>query len=126
MNNNPRSATWLRIAVVYYSVGVLIGAGMGASGDHTLAPAHAHVNLLGWVSMSLFAFVNHTWPATAQGRLANIHFWLFNLALPVLLALLVAELLGYAAVGPLLGLASVLVGLSVVLFAIQVWRTVER
>ena len=126
MNTNPRSAAWLRIAVVYFSVGVLIGVGMGASGDFTLRPAHAHINLLGWVSMSLFAFVNHTWPATAQGRLATIHFWLFNLALPVLLASLVAELLGYQAVGPLLGITSVLVGLSVVLFAIQVWRTVER
>lgn len=126
MNTNPRSAVWLRIAVVYFSVGVLIGVGMGASGDFTLRPAHAHINLLGWVSMCLFALVNHTWPATAQGRLATVHFWLFNLALPVLLASLVAELLGYQAVGPLLGIASVLVGLSVVLFAIQVWRTVAR
>lgn len=126
MNNNPRSATWLRIAVVYFSVGVLLGVGMGASGDHTLAPAHAHVNLLGWVSMGLFALVAHAWPATTKGKLATIHLWLYNLALPVMLASLAAKLYGHHQFDPPLGIASILVALAALLFAIQVWRTVER
>jgi hypothetical protein len=34
--------------------GMTMGIVMGISQDFTLAPAHAHLNLLGWVSMALF------------------------------------------------------------------------
>ena len=47
---------FLRIAVVYLLAGVSLGIFMGASGDHSMFPLHAHINLLGWVSMSLFGF----------------------------------------------------------------------
>ena len=126
MNLNLKSAVWLRIAVVYFAVGVVLDVGMGASGDFTLSPAHAHINLLGWVSMGLFAVVSRLWPATSQGKLALVQFWLYNLALPVMLASLAAKLVGFTAVDPLLGLASVLVAVGVLLFAVQVWRTVAR
>ena len=33
---------------------MIMGMRMGASGDFTLMPAHAHLNLLGWVTMSLY------------------------------------------------------------------------
>ena len=29
------------------------GTHMGMSGDHSLSPAHAHLNLLGWVTLSV-------------------------------------------------------------------------
>lgn len=35
-------------------VGVGMGIGMGIAHDFTLTPVHAHINLLGWVSMMLF------------------------------------------------------------------------
>lgn len=126
MNMNRRSTTWLRIAVVYFSVGVVLGVVMGASGDHTLAPVHAHNNLLGWVSMALFAVVAHHWPAVSEGKLAKAHFWLYNLALPVMLLSLAGKLYGHAQYDPPLGIASALVALSVLLYAVQVWRTVGR
>lgn len=44
---------FLKIAVVYFSIGVLIGLTMGIIHDFTLTSVHAHVNLLGWVSMAL-------------------------------------------------------------------------
>lgn len=53
MNDNPRACAWLRLAAVYFAVGVILGVLMGASGDHSLFPLHAHINLLGWVSMAL-------------------------------------------------------------------------
>jgi hypothetical protein len=34
--------------------GMVLGIVMGMSQDFTLAPAHAHINLLGWVSMALY------------------------------------------------------------------------
>ena len=35
-------------------VGMSVGVFMGLSHDFRLAPAHAHLNLLGWVTMSLY------------------------------------------------------------------------
>jgi hypothetical protein len=34
--------------------GMTLGFGMGVTQDFRLAPAHAHMNLLGWVSMFLY------------------------------------------------------------------------
>ncbi len=46
---------FLRTAVLTGLAGMVLGIVMGARHDFTLAPVHAHVNLLGWVSMFLFA-----------------------------------------------------------------------
>ncbi|MFD3191613.1 hypothetical protein ACFMPD_15240 [Sedimentitalea sp. HM32M-2] len=57
---------------------VILGMGWGiqmAGGDdHLLAPAHAHLNLLGWVGFSVFAFYYHLVPQAAQGLLPRAHF----------------------------------------------------
>ncbi len=46
---------FFRTAVLTGLAGMVLGIVMGARHDFTLAPVHAHVNLLGWVSMFLFA-----------------------------------------------------------------------
>ena len=40
--------------VVYVCLGMIFGSQMAASDDFTFAPAHAHLNLVGWVTMALF------------------------------------------------------------------------
>ena len=125
MNEATRSATWLRIAVVYFVIGVVLGIVMGASGDHSLRPVHAHVNLLGWVSMTLFGLIGHVYPAIAQGRLAAFQFWLYNISVPTLLLMLVALIRGNAALEPLLAIGSMVTGLAVLLFAYLVFTRVK-
>jgi hypothetical protein len=120
MNPNSRSRAWICVAVVYFCIGVALGVAMGASGDHSLAPLHAHINLLGWVSMGLFGLIGAVYPATTQGPVATAHFWIHNLGLPVLLVSLAARLKGHDAVDPVLGLASIVVGAGVLLFAYRV------
>jgi hypothetical protein len=93
---------------------------MGASGDHSLFPLHAHINLLGWVSMSLFGVIGAVYPQTTVGRVATLQFWIHNLALPILLVALAAKLRGIQAAEPVLGLGSTVVGIGVLLFAYQV------
>jgi hypothetical protein len=67
-------ALWFFVSgVIYVSLGMIFGLWMSASQDHTLAPAHAHLNLVGWVTMALFGIYYHLVPA-AQGRLATLHF----------------------------------------------------
>jgi cbb3-type cytochrome oxidase subunit 1 len=50
-----------RISAAFFSIGVLcvlcgmgFGMWMGASGNFTAAPAHAHLNLVGWVTSALY------------------------------------------------------------------------
>jgi hypothetical protein len=46
--------------------------------DFTQAPTHSHLNLVGWVSMALYALVYRQYPAAAQSRFAMLHFWIAN------------------------------------------------
>jgi hypothetical protein len=117
MNDNPRARAWLRLAAVYFAVGVTLGVLMGASGDYSLFPVHAHINLLGWVSMALFGLTSTAYPSVGVGRVASAQFWMHNVGVPVMLGALTLRLKGAEAAEPVIGVASIIVGLSVLLFA---------
>ena len=123
MTNNARSRAWFRLAVVYFVLAVAMGIVMGASGDHTLSAVHAHLNLLGWVTMTLFALIGMAHPAITEGPVATGQFWLHNIGVPVMLGALALRLKGYTVVEPVIGLASVVVGVGVALFA---WLVLTR
>lgn len=61
-------------AAFYVTIGMVWGIVMSASGDHALAPAHAHLNLLGWVTMALFGYYYHLVPSAGDKMLAKIHY----------------------------------------------------
>ena len=46
------------------------GIVMAISQDHSSMPAHAHLNLLGWVSLFLFGIFYHLHPAKDGSRVA--------------------------------------------------------
>ena len=123
MNHNLRSRTWFRLAAIYFALGVTLGVAMGASGDHSLFAVHAHVNLLGWVSMALFGIIGTAHPSITEGRVAAAQFWTYNVGVPVMLGALTLRLKGFASVEPLIAGASVLIGCSVLLF---VWLVFSR
>ncbi|MFX8565709.1 hypothetical protein ABTL91_19100, partial [Acinetobacter baumannii] len=62
-------------------------------------------------------------PAVTQGPVATAQFWLHNTGVPVMLVALALRLKGPAAAEPVIGLASVVVGVSVALFA---WLVLTR
>ncbi|MHC8366445.1 hypothetical protein ACYZT9_11310 [Pseudomonas sp. ZT5P21] len=123
MNHNPRSRTWFRLAAIYFAIGVVLGVAMGASGDHSLFAVHAHVNLLGWVSMALFGIIGTAHPSISEGRVAAAQFWTYNVGVPVMLGALTLRLKGFPSVEPLIAVASILIGCSVLLFA---WLVFSR
>ncbi|MET0846628.1 MAG: hypothetical protein ABWY46_10555 [Pseudomonas sp.] len=123
MNHNPRSRTWFRLAALYFAIGVMLGVAMGASGDHSLFAVHAHVNLLGWVSMALFGIIGTAHPSITEGRVAAAQFWTYNIGVPVMLGALTLRLKGFPSVEPLIAGASILIGCSVLLF---VWMVFSR
>jgi hypothetical protein len=109
--------TWLRLAVVYFFAAVALGIWMGATGNHMLLPVHAHLNLLGWVSMAIFWMVGQSFPDTQTGPVARVQFWLYNLGVPLMLGSLTLRIHGRDNMEPLIGVASMAIGVSVFLFA---------
>src|SRR3984893_11595234 len=61
-----------RAAVLMFIAGMIWGIVMGISQDHSTMPAHAHLNLLGWVSLFLFGFYYHLHTAVDLNRLALV------------------------------------------------------
>ena len=59
------SRNFMVIGVAYLVLGIVLGMYMGGSGDHSLAPLHAHINLLGFTLMTVFGLVYRVIPAMA-------------------------------------------------------------
>lgn len=59
-------------AVLMVAVGMVWGIVMAISEDHSAMPAHAHLNLLGWVSLFLFGIFYHLHPAIDRSRAAIV------------------------------------------------------
>ncbi|NOU74984.1 cytochrome-c oxidase [Paenibacillus sp. LMG 31458] len=114
--------TFLKIAAIYFTVGVLLGMTMGIMQDFRLASVHAHFNLLGWVSMALFGVIYHFYPKAADTSLAKTHFWLHNIGLPVMQIGLAIEIVsGNSVLLPVVIVSSLLVVVGVVLFTINLF-----
>jgi cbb3-type cytochrome oxidase subunit 1 len=64
-------------AAILALIGVCFGIWMGINGDATFnfAPVHAHINLVGWVSMFLFGLWYKAHPAVANRGIAHVHYW---------------------------------------------------
>lgn len=109
----------LKIAVIYLVIGLLMGIAMAMSGEFTLRPVHSHINLLGWASLALAGVIYVLFPKLERSRLAPLHFWLHNLGLPVMMVALGIYLHGIKAIEPLVGIASLVTTLGLILFAIN-------
>lgn len=108
---------WIYAAIIYFCLAVTLGVYMGASHDHSLFPVHAHVNLLGWVSLTLIGVIYHFFPQAGASRLATVQFWVHNLVLVVMMGTLAAYLKGHTGLEPVLGISSVAMLLTIFLFA---------
>src|SRR5882672_8192559 len=60
-----------RISVSFGLVGIILGIVMGMRQDFVLMPAHAHLNLLGFVTMFLSALYYRVVPEAAASALAR-------------------------------------------------------
>lgn len=66
------SSLSFQAAVVFVLAGMLWGLQMAISNDHSAFPAHAHLNLLGWVSLFLFGIYYRLNPALDASRAALV------------------------------------------------------
>ena len=66
---------FVALSTLFVLAGMIWGIQMSISQDHLLAPAHAHNNLIGFVTMAVYGFYYRLVPAAADKRLAVVHFW---------------------------------------------------
>ena len=62
----------LRVSVLFGLCGMAMGIAMGIKQDFSLAPAHAHVNLLGFVTLFLSGLYYRVVPAAAASMIARV------------------------------------------------------
>jgi len=116
---------FLRVSVVYFLAGMLLGIFMGMSDDHSQMPTHAHVNLLGWASMALYALVYRSWPEAAHSSLAPWHFWIANVGSLVLVVGVAGIMAGHEATfDPIVVVGSIHSLVGALLFAIIVYTRI--
>jgi hypothetical protein len=108
---------WIRIAVVYLLLGVAMGIAMGASQNFTLRPVHAHINLIGWTTLALAGLIYSVFPEAGTSKLAKAHFWLLNLALPVMMGALAMLVTGRVGAAPVLVASELVAAAAIVAFA---------
>lgn len=114
---------FLKIAVVYFFIAVCLGLVMGIIQDFSYKSVHAHLNLLGWVSMSIFGLIYSIYPSVSETKLAKTHFWLHNLGVPIMQGVLFIELLTdntSLTIGIIIG--SIMVVIGVLLFMINILK----
>jgi hypothetical protein len=129
-DNNQTSSSagiiWIKLAVIYLIVGVTLGIGMGAAHDFRLHAVHAHINLLGWATMVLVGLIYTVFPAAGNSKLAKIHFWLHNIAVPVMMITLTFLVLGNESVVPVLVIAEFVAAAGIIAFAINVFTNLKK
>lgn len=117
---------YLKLAAIYFTVGVLLGMVMGIIHDFRLTSVHAHFNLLGWVSMALFGLIYHFYPGAGQTKLAKTHFWLHNIGLPIMQISIALQItIENMAFLPITIVSSLLVVIGVILFTINLFQQVR-
>jgi cbb3-type cytochrome oxidase subunit 1 len=111
-----------RAAVLAVVAGMIWGIVMGISQDHSTMSAHAHLNLLGWVSLFLFGIYYHLHPGLDGDRLAltQVWIWIFTtIALTIGVALVHS---GHSAGDPIAAVASLITLADMLLFGWLVFR----
>jgi hypothetical protein len=113
----------LRTSLILLLCGLVLGMGMGMQQNFLLAPAHAHLNLVGFVTMFLAGLYYRVVPAAGEGALAKAQA-AFHIASALVFPAGIAAVLTY---GPAFELAAIVGGALVIiamtLFTVIVFRT---
>ncbi len=116
------SSLSFRLAVLFVIAGMAMGIGMAASQNHAIMPAHAHLNLLGWVSLFLFGIYYERRPSLDASKLAVAQVVLWSVGTVVLTIAVAAIHLGYTAADPIAALSSFVILAAMLMFAYFVFR----
>lgn len=116
------SHNYFRIAVLFLIAGICVGLYMSMNENYTLTGAHAHINLVGWVTSAIFGIYYALNPAKAATKLANAQFWIFIVGAVIMCISLFLLLAGNAALMPVVAISSFITFAGVLVFAYIVWQ----
>jgi len=124
----PRvSAAFFALGVVCLFIGMGMGMQMGASEDFTVMPAHAHLNLLGWVTMAIYGTFYALTHASLKPKLAWTNFALAAIGVAAMIPSLALYLPAHdAKYVPGIMVGEIATVLSLLTFAISVYRELVR
>ena len=114
-----------RVAVVFAIAGFVMGIAMAATGNHSVMPAHAHLNLLGWVSMFLFGIYYRLHPSLDERPAARVQIAVWTVGTIVLTIGVATYYLGHPNGQPAAAAGSIVVFGSLLHFATLVFRQGE-
>ncbi|WP_370154657.1 hypothetical protein [Ferrovibrio sp.] len=118
------STLCFRIAVLTGLAGMVWGMAMAGSGDHATLPAHAHLNLLGWLALFAAGVFYRLHPALDRSRLALLQTILWVLATLVMTVGVALIYSGRPDAGePLAGIGGAVLVADMLLFVALVWRS---
>ena len=117
------SSLSFQAAVLFVIVGMIWGIQMAISEDHSAFPAHAHLNLLGWVSLFLFGIYYRLHPALDRSRAALAQVWIWCLATIVLAVGVGLVHTGHMIGDPIAAIGSLLILADMVMFGWLLWKS---
>ena len=109
-------------AVLCVTAGMTLGLWMGPTGNFQFAPVHAHLNLVGWATMALFAIYYRLTPQAMQGWLPRIHASLAIVGIVLMATGLAGEIAGREEFFPMLMAGSLMTAASMLVFLFTVVR----
>ena len=117
------SSASFQAAVLFVLAGMVWGLQMAISDDHSAFPAHAHLNLLGWVSLFLFGIYYRLNPALDASRAAivQVGIWCIGTVIMVIGVGLVHT--GHESGNPIAAIGAIMVFVGMAHFA---WLVFQR
>ncbi|WP_248927010.1 cytochrome-c oxidase [Paenibacillus hamazuiensis] len=115
----------IKIASLYFVFGVFFGMFMSITHHLEYGSVHAHINLVGWVSLCLAGLIYSVYPQSGETKLAKTHFWLHNIGLPIMMIGLALLVSGVAGTEPIIAVGGTLTAIGVLLFVINIFKTVN-
>jgi drug/metabolite transporter superfamily protein YnfA len=118
----PRiSQLFFKTAILFLIIGIGVGISMSITGQHSVMGAHAHINLVGWVTSAIFGVYYALNPAKAAGRLPLVHYGIYTVGVVIMCSALYFMLLGDMAMEPLVAAGSLITFAGVLMFAVIVF-----
>lgn len=112
---------YFRTAIIFLIIGIAMGLNTAISQDHSAIGAHAHANLLGWVTMAIFGGYHALNPAKAERRIAMIQYVVYTAGVALMVPALYLMLTGNPAMEPVVAVASLITFAGVLLFAVIIF-----
>lgn len=123
---------FIKSSLIYFAIAALTGLDMTFMPGHygVLMPMHAHLMLLGWISMMIYGVAYHILPRFSASplyseKMANAQFYLAHIGLIGMAGGFVLRIY-ISGGGVILVLFSIIEAISVIMFAINMLMTLPK